>query len=84
LTEEQAVNAHQMAVQSHRLNLLVAFFFPLATLVAIFGSEMKHGLEEYLPHPYYLFYIVTGVGLVLGGLLAGWLGFLNKFRKNKH
>jgi hypothetical protein len=83
-SEEQAVNAHQMAVQSHRLNLLVAFFFPLATLVAIFGSEMKHGLEEYLPHPYYLFYIVTGVGLVLGGLLAGWLGFLNKFRKNKH
>jgi len=83
-SEEQAANAHQMARQSHRLNLLVAFFFPLATLVAIFGSEMKHGLEEYLPHPYYLFYIVTGVGLVLGGLLAGWLGFLNKFRRNKH
>ena len=82
-SEVQAATAHQMAVQSHRLNLLVAFFFPLATLVAIFGSEMKHGLEEYLPHPYYLFYIVTGVGLVLGCLLAGWLGFLNRYKKSK-
>jgi hypothetical protein len=79
-SEEQAANAHQMAVQSHRLNLLVAFFFPLATLVAIFGSEMKHGLDAYLPDPY-LFYTVTAVGLVLGGLLAGWLGILNRFKK---
>jgi hypothetical protein len=82
-SEEQAAASHQMAVQSHRLNLLVAFFFPIATLVAIFGSEMKHGLEEYLPHPYYLFYIVTGVGLLLGCLLAGWLGILNRYRKTR-
>ena len=82
-SEEQAVASHQMAVQSHRLNLLVAFFFPLATLVAIFGSEMKHGLDAYLPHPYYLFYTVTGVGLVLGCLLAGWLGILNRVQKSK-
>ncbi|MCE9526419.1 MAG: hypothetical protein K8R36_10230 [Planctomycetales bacterium] len=80
-SEEQAANAHQMAVQSHRLNLLVAFFFPLATLVAIFGSEMKHGLDQYLPEPYF-FYTVVGIGLVLGGLLAGWLGILNRYKKN--
>jgi hypothetical protein len=79
-SEEQAAAAHQMAVQSHRLNLLVAFFFPLATLVAIVGSEMRHGLEEYLPYPY-LFYAVIAVGLVLGALLAGWLGLLNRFKK---
>ena len=81
-SEEQAVAAHQMAVQSHRLNLLVAFFFPLATLVAIFGSELPHYLDKYLPHPY-LFYTVTGVGLVLGCLLAGWLGILNRVQKRK-
>lgn len=80
-SEEQAAAAHQMAVQSHRLNLLVAFFFPLATLVAIVGSEMRHGLEEYLPYPY-LFYAVIAVGLVLGALLAGWLGLLNRFKKS--
>ena len=79
-SEEQAANAHQMAVQSHRLNLLVAFFFPLATLVAIFGSELKHGLDHYLPEPFF-FYTVVGVGLVLGGLLAGWLGILNRYKK---
>jgi hypothetical protein len=80
-SEEQALASHQMAVQSHRLNLLVAFFFPLATLVAIFGSEMKHGLDRYLPEPL-LFDIVVAVGLILGGLLAGWLGILNRFKKN--
>lgn len=81
-SEEQAVAAHQMAVQSHRLNLLVAFFFPLATLVAIFGSEMPHGLEKYIPHPY-LFYVVVGVGLLLGGLLAGSLGILKRAEKRQ-
>ena len=78
-SEEQAVAAHQMAIQSHRLNLLVAFFFPLATLVAIFGSELPHGLDKYLPHPY-LFYAVTGAGLLLGALLSGYLGILHKLR----
>ena len=81
-SEEQAVASHQMAVQSHRLNLLLAFFFPLATLVAIFGSEMRHGLDQFLPYPY-LFYAVIAIGLVLGGLLAGWLGILNRVAKSK-
>lgn len=81
-SEEQAAAAHQMALQSHRLNLLVAFFFPLATLVAIVGSEMRHGLEDYLPYPY-LFYAVIVIGLVLGGLLAGWLGLLNRVQKSR-
>ena len=80
-SEEQAVNAHQMAVQSHRLNLLVAFFFPLATLVAIVGSDMRHGFEDYLPYPY-LFYAVLAAGLILGALLAGWLGILNRVKKS--
>ncbi len=45
-TEAQARAGHHMAVAAHRLNVLVAFFFPIATLSAFFGTNMKHGLEE--------------------------------------
>lgn len=71
-SEEQAAASHQMAVQSHRLNMLAAFFFPIATLMAIFGTELPHGLEKYVPHPT-LFYVVLGAGLLLGLVLAGYL-----------
>jgi hypothetical protein len=71
-SEEQAAASHQMAVQSHRLNMLAAFFFPIATLMAIFGTELPHGLEAFIPHPT-LFYVVVGAGLLLGILLAGYL-----------
>ena len=72
-SEEQTAAAHQMAIQSHRLNMLAAFFFPIATLMAIFGSELKHGLEAYFEYPAILFYIVVGAGLLLGVILAGYL-----------
>ncbi|HUE74269.1 MAG TPA: hypothetical protein VMP01_25535 [Pirellulaceae bacterium] len=71
-SEEQAAASHQMAIQSHRLNMLAAFFFPIATLMAIFGSELHHGLEQYVKDPF-LFYIVLGAGLLLGVVLAGYL-----------
>jgi hypothetical protein len=67
--EEQARSSHHMAVSAHRLNLLAAFFFPIATLSAIFGMELRNGLNTLdtseLPLP---FLGVLGVGL-LGGLL---------------
>lgn len=71
-SEEQAVASHQMAVQAHRLNMLAAFFFPIATLMAVFGSELPHRLESVIPHPQ-LFYLVVGAGLLLGFILAGYL-----------
>lgn len=71
-SEEQAAASHQMAIQSHRLNMLAAFFFPIATLMAIFGTELPHRLETFVPHPQ-LFYVVLGSGLLLGLLLAGYL-----------
>jgi hypothetical protein len=43
--EQQAEASHQMSVATHRLNLLVAFFFPIATVTAIFGANLRHGLE---------------------------------------
>lgn len=70
--EEQAATTHQMAVSSHRLNMLVAFFFPIATLTAVFGTNLAHPLERYLPPPY-AFFAVLATGLVLGSGLAAYL-----------
>ena len=68
--EEQAVHTHQMSIAAHRLNLLAAFFFPIATLSALFGSNLSHPLERLLPPPF-AFLAVVGLGLALGiGLLA--------------
>ncbi len=65
--EEQSKNAHRMAVSSHRLNVLVAFFFPIATLCGVFGTNLKHGLEEISwPLP---FIAVVAAGLLLGAFL---------------
>ncbi len=67
--EEQAENSEKMAAASHRLNLLVAFFFPLATLAGIFGMNLHNpieGLSEATDG------LVT-VGILIAGLLMGAL-----------
>jgi hypothetical protein len=66
-TEQQAERAHEMAVSAYRLNLLVATFFPIATLSAIFSMHLPHGLDE-LTHPPFFwgllaFGLICGVGL---------------------
>lgn len=66
--EQQAAASHRMAVAAHRLNVLAAFFFPIATLTAIFGVNLKHGWEEAWP-PYPLL-ILIAAGLLSGALLA--------------
>jgi hypothetical protein len=71
-SEEQAAASHEMAVASHRLNLLAAFFFPIATLSAVFDTSLSHPLEQYIPPPY-AFYSVIGLGLFLGLVLAAYL-----------
>lgn len=71
-SEEQAAASHEMAVASHRLNILAAFFFPIATLSAVFDTSLSHPLEQYIPPPY-AFYSVIGLGLFLGLILAAYL-----------
>jgi hypothetical protein len=62
--EDQAKSAHQMAVAAHKLNLLVAFFFPLATLMAIFSTNFHTKFAETAG--------VAGLmGMVVLGLIAG-------------
>jgi hypothetical protein len=72
--EQQAEASHQMAVATHRLNLLVAFFFPIATATAIFGANLRHGLEGWDERlgPLPLIAII-GVGLVIGLLLTAFV-----------
>jgi len=70
--EEQAAAAHRMAVSGHQLNMLAAFFFPLAALSSIFGTNLSHPLEQYLPPPY-AFLSVIAAGLILGCLFAAYL-----------
>lgn len=66
--EEQAKASHRMSVSAHRLNVLAAFFFPLATLSAIFGVNLLHGFEE-MPPPI-PFLILLGAGLLSGIVLT--------------
>jgi hypothetical protein len=54
--------------------LLVAFFFPIATLMAVFGANLRHGLERWdqsqSPLP---LLAVLGAGLVSGIMLTAFV-----------
>jgi hypothetical protein len=67
--EEEAASSRLMAVSSHRLNILVAFFFPLATLSGVFGMNFSHGMENMFPTPWPLI-VLVGAGLIAGAILA--------------
>jgi hypothetical protein len=72
--EQQAESSHQMSVAAHRLNLLVAFFFPIATMMAIFDANLKHGLEEWdLTSGPIPLLVVLGAGLVAGLILTSFV-----------
>ena len=69
--EEQARNSHSMALSSHKLNKLVATFFPIATFAAIFGMNVDHGLEHrFAP---WLFWIMLLLGIGSGYFLRAAL-----------
>jgi hypothetical protein len=65
--EEQAQTTYHMAQASHRLNVLVAFFFPIATLSTVFGTNMVHGLETLNPPVPFL--VTLAAGLLIGIIL---------------
>ncbi len=67
-TEDQAKQGQEMAVAAHRLNLLAAIFLPIATLSAIFGMNLEHGLDV-VGNPL-AFWGVLLVGVVSGLLLT--------------
>lgn len=72
--EEQAESARRQAGAAHRLNVLAALFFPVATLTAVFGMNLDHGLEawndRHAPLP---LLAVLGGGLAAGAVLAAFV-----------
>lgn len=70
--EEQAQASHRMAMAAHRLNMMVGFFFPMATLSSIFGVNMIHGWEN-VPGPM-PFLVLLSVGFFAGIWLTWFLG----------
>lgn len=72
--EQQAEISYQMSVATHRLNLLAAFFFPIVTLTAIFGTNLQHGLEGWdkVKGPLPLVAVIS-VGLLFGVALTGFV-----------
>ncbi|HYO25818.1 MAG TPA: hypothetical protein VEQ85_12825 [Lacipirellulaceae bacterium] len=69
--EDEAESSRRVEAAAYRLNVLAAFFFPLVTLAAIFGMEMRNGLEpwdqQYAPLP---MLAILGAGLLLGAVLT--------------
>lgn len=59
-----AKQSEQQALASHRLNILVALFFPVATIAAVFSMKLASGLEGVMQP--WLFWVVLGFGLVMG------------------
>ncbi len=64
-SEEEARSSRQMARAAHRLNILVALFFPLATLCGVLSVN----LDESLARPLELALLLV-CGLAFGALLA--------------
>src|SRR5262249_23314046 len=71
--EQHAQRTYDMAVAAHRLNLLAALFFPVATLStiysAIFAMSLAHE-EKQTWSTSALFWCILGLGLVGGLFLA--------------
>jgi hypothetical protein len=65
--ENEAKSGRQMALAGHRLNVLAALFFPIATVATIFGMNLENGLEHALTPV--LFWVVLVVGVIVGLLL---------------
>jgi hypothetical protein len=70
---QQAISSEAANQEARRLNRLAAFFFPLATLVTVFGMNPP---EQIYPHPG--FWIVLAAGIVLGFIVHGVVALSNR------
>lgn len=65
--EEQSRYSFELAASANRMNALIAFFLPMATLSSIFGMNLTQGAENL--YPPYGFLSVICVGLLFGFVL---------------
>jgi hypothetical protein len=72
--EQELESSRRALSAAYRLNILVACFFPIATMAAIFGVNLRHGLEpydaEYAPYP---LLAILACGLLLGLILTAFI-----------
>ena len=70
-SEEQAKALRHQTAAAYRLNILAAFFFPVATISAIFGMNLRNGMEDFDAAwgPLTMGLLVCG-GFALGAVLA--------------
>ena len=75
--DDQAQASYRMSVASHRLNILVAFFFPIATLCAVFSTSLTFGPQikeleaQFAPLPLLVMLLVgLAVGLKLKSVIT--------------
>lgn len=68
--EEQALAANQSSNEAKRLNRLVAFFFPLATVASIFGMSPA---QEVIQSPNFWTVLMGSIaaGIITGALILG-------------
>ena len=66
--EQQAVLAQETNAAAHRLNMMAAFFLPLATISAVFGTNLQHGWEGAEPPIPFLLHVL--IGLIAGAVLT--------------
>jgi len=66
--EEEAVASRAMARSAHRLNVLAAFFFPLATASSVLGMDLAN-----ITHTRTTTMAVVVIGLVVGTVLASFV-----------
>lgn len=69
--EDQAQAALQFSRAQHKLNIVAALTFPLMALAAVFGMNLRSGLEGL---PGHAFWGVFVAGLWLGVMVKGWIG----------
>ncbi len=75
---QQAISAEASNREARRLNRLAAFFFPLATLVAVFGMNPP---ELVYRDPG--FWIVLFAGILLGAMVYGMVGASSREKGRK-
>lgn len=66
---QHAISAMEASQEARRLNRLAAFFFPLATLVAVFGINSPH---EVLGYPSFSTVVISGIvlGLIVYAIVS--------------
>ncbi len=70
--DEQAASAREMAIASHRLNMLAALFFPFAALGGIFGTTLTDNWTW--SHSAIPFILYLALGSLMGFFLVKFVG----------